>query len=202
MKLTIYSGTNWHSKLNRGHPAPHGQLAAQSRLRDRRLHHYPCQLRSSCDPERREQRCGDVKIWKFENLKMRWMLDIYSVGKFRENIAGRWHSVALWRRGGSRGRNRGFIPGGNKFGMLSSTTSSSAMVSELFNSISFNFFQSHSISFNLFQSAPWDCSENTAKEEALGHRERQSDRRKLLSATMSPIATDCGVVAESPTGEA
>jgi len=44
-------------------------------------------------------------------------------------------------------------------------------------------------------------SENTAKAGALGHRERQSDRRKLLSATMSPMANACGVVAESPAGE-
>jgi len=40
-----------------------------------------------------------------------------------------------------------------------------------------------------------DCSENPAKALALGHREQQSDRRKLLSATMSPIGTTCGVVA-------
>jgi len=44
-----------------------------------------------------------------------------------------------------------------------------------------------------------DWSKNTAKAGALGHRERQSDRRKLLSATMSPMASACGVVAESPT---
>ena len=44
-----------------------------------------------------------------------------------------------------------------------------------------------------------DWSKNTAKAGALGHRERQSDRRKLLSATMSPKTPACGDVAESPT---
>jgi len=44
-----------------------------------------------------------------------------------------------------------------------------------------------------------DCSENHAKAGALGHKERQSDRRKLLPATMSHIANACGVVAESAT---
>jgi len=39
------------------------------------------------------------------------------------------------------------------------------------------------------------------RRRLLGHRERQSDRRKLLSATMSPAANDCGVVAESPTAK-
>ncbi len=47
-----------------------------------------------------------------------------------------------------------------------------------------------------------DCSENHAKAGALGHRERQSDRRKLLSATMSPMAHACGVAAKSAAGEA
>jgi len=43
------------------------------------------------------------------------------------------------------------------------------------------------------------CSANPAKAGALGHRERQSDRRKLLPATMSPMAPACGVAAESAT---
>ena len=65
--------------------------------------------------------------------------------------------------------------------------------------------QSQSISFNLIQSLSIrarDCSENTAKAGALGHRERQSDRRKLLSATMSPIAKRLRSCSGKPDGEA
>ena len=46
-----------------------------------------------------------------------------------------------------------------------------------------------------------DCSENTAKTEALGHRERQSDRRKLLPATMSPISQRLRSCSGKPDGE-
>ena len=46
-----------------------------------------------------------------------------------------------------------------------------------------------------------DCSGKPAKAEAVGAQERQSDRRKLLTATMSPTANDCGLVAESATAK-
>jgi hypothetical protein len=65
------------------------------------------------------------------------------------------------------------------------------------------FNQSLSISFNLFQHSlrVSDCSGKPAKAEAAGAQEWQSDRRKLLSTTMSPTANDCGLVAESATAK-
>ncbi len=78
--------------------------------------------------------------------------------------------------------------------LSSAATSSSARTRNILRRQSFpelaiqSILFNQSLSINLFQSAPWDCSENTVKAGALGHRERQSDRRKLLSATMSPMA--------------
>ena len=46
-----------------------------------------------------------------------------------------------------------------------------------------------------------DCSGKPAKAGALGLRERQSDRRKLLPATMSPTASACVLGAESATAK-
>ena len=43
------------------------------------------------------------------------------------------------------------------------------------------------------------AAESPQRRGLLGHRERQSDRRKLLPATMSPTANACGLVAESAT---
>ena len=45
------------------------------------------------------------------------------------------------------------------------------------------------------------AAESPQRRRPPGHRERQSDLRKLLTATMSPTANDCGLVAESATAK-
>jgi len=58
------------------------------------------------------------------------------------------------------------------------------------------FFDIENLSTNLK-----DWSENTAKSGTLGHKERQSDLRKLLSGTMSPISQRLRSCSGKPDGE-
>ena len=67
--------------------------------------------------------------------------------------------------------------------------------------ISFNLFQSLSISFNLFHFAPGIGADSPQGRSPNGQQERQSDRRKLLTATMLPPAFRPRTMSGKPDGE-